>query len=274
MPSHPDRNPSYPNRGSSFVVPNRDASLLASQAQTLFQFSVVTNVAESTQFPEPARSVVGGLGIFNLDFLSYVPAECVYPNSDFYTKLLVKTIGPLIVAVGLWAVPLVHLIQDDKRGFRVSAQTAASRTNLFLELILPSISTTISEAFYCEKFDGDRFLRAQLTQSCESSEWQSWAVYAGLFIIVFPIGEHDRTRTIAAAPLNPVCATTGVPAMLFYDVFIYRKDIEKVMKSLEELRGQGGAVANVARLADMHLGSVRAIQVKSLASKFEVRDDQ
>ena len=46
------------------------------------------------------------------------------------------------------------------------------------------------------------------------------------------------------------------------------------MKSLEELRGQWGAVANVARLADMHLGSVLAIQVKSHASKFEVRDDQ
>lgn len=214
---------------------------------------MVTSAAEETSFPEPARTLVSGLGIFNLDFLSYVPAECVYRESSFYTKLLIKTVGPLIIVAGLWAQPLIEAIAR-RPGVQGSANLAVVRMSIFLELIVPSISTTISDTLYCSCFDNGSFLRAQMTISCEDATWRSWAAYAGCCIVIFPI---------------------GVPFLLFYDVFIHRKEINKVMESLAVRRQKGDMSATVARIADSMVPTImtalQATQVKALSSKFEVR---
>ena len=55
-------------------------------AQVLYQFTAVTSASsesEDIRYPEPAASFVGGLGIFNLEMFSYVPAECIFAHTDF-----------------------------------------------------------------------------------------------------------------------------------------------------------------------------------------------
>ena len=42
------------------------------------------------------------LGLSSLDFLSFLPAECIFQEADFYTKLVLKTVGPIIICTLLW----------------------------------------------------------------------------------------------------------------------------------------------------------------------------
>ena len=125
-------------------------------AQVLYQFTSVTSASSESadvEYPEPAASFVGGLGIFNLEMLSYVPSECIFTQSDFYTALTLKTIGPILIILLLWTKPLVVLVtgyQQEK--FQGAAQEATVWSMLLLELCIPSVSTQISETFVCQVF--------------------------------------------------------------------------------------------------------------------------
>ena len=39
----------------------------------------------------------------------YLPAECIYPEATFYTKLAIKTLGPLFACLVLW-MPVLWLL--------------------------------------------------------------------------------------------------------------------------------------------------------------------
>jgi hypothetical protein len=86
------------------------------------------------------------LGATNLGVLRFVPLGCVMPQSSFYTKLEIKTIGPIIPLVLLWIRPAVHTVTGAQH-VEKSAQFAAKYSLLWLELTLTSVSTTIIETF-------------------------------------------------------------------------------------------------------------------------------
>ena len=52
------------------------------------------------------------------------------------------------------------------------------------------VSTTIAQVFACETIDGEQFLRAQMTQTCDpsSARRQSWKTFAVIMLFVYPIG--------------------------------------------------------------------------------------
>ena len=54
----------------------------------------------------------------------------------------------------------------------------------------PTVSTTIAQTFACETIDGEKFLRAQLTQTCDASSARrrSWRNFALFLILAYPIG--------------------------------------------------------------------------------------
>ena len=180
------------------------AFVLFVTAQVLYQYSTVTSSGESG-YPEPARSFVNALSFSNLEFLSYVPAECIFLGSTFYTKLVIKTVGPLIVCALLW-LPVLCLfvkklrlknsrkrdaeaeraVEKELQEYRTSAITYSM---LFLELILPSVSTTIAQTFECEELGGKQWLRAQLTLSCQNSGWKAYATFMA---VLFPVRRAIR----------------------------------------------------------------------------------
>ena len=55
------------------------------------------------QYPEPAKSTAGILGIFSLQVFNFAPPECVNRGATFYDKLLVKTLGPFFVPPLIYA---------------------------------------------------------------------------------------------------------------------------------------------------------------------------
>ena len=111
---------------------------------------------------------------------------CVLPSTDFYFSVLVKTVGPLVVVGLLWLYPAFYIVTRSSRG---QAMQFATEYSLYLfEVLLPSISTTLSQALMCDKFENGWFLRAQLTLPCDRSpRRQRWVFVTSLAIVAYPV---------------------------------------------------------------------------------------
>ena len=92
----------------------------------------------------------------------------------------------------------LHLNMFDRRNHERRAQldqsiqhwstVAIYASTVFLELILPSVSTTIAQTFMCEEIGGKKFLREHLILSCKHSDERSWWVsYATGMGFVYPV---------------------------------------------------------------------------------------
>ena len=124
-------------------------SVIFFMAQVISQFSVISSSSgASGRQPQPARAFAKVMGASNIDVLGLVPMACVLPEaSSFYHKLLIQTIAPGVVVALLWSYPVVNILRGSPH---VDAMRFAAQYSLFgLELLLPSVSTTIAEAFVC-----------------------------------------------------------------------------------------------------------------------------
>ena len=100
-------------------------------------------------------------------------------------------IAPLVVSAVLlsYALVQVHILQRDKtRCFTRYAHLQL----VVLFLVLPGVSTTVFRTFLCDDGfvdDGSvSFLEADLTLSCESSEWRQLYALAIVGILLYPVG--------------------------------------------------------------------------------------
>ena len=121
--------------------------------------------------------------------------------------------GPISLVGVIWLYPLSHLAM--RTPHEEAARDAAHVSLLFLELILPTVSTTVAQTlvgreersdhtkhcclstlFYCtqvcERFDDGYFLSAQLTIPCNASSARKlWIAYAIAMLFVFPLGSNQ-----------------------------------------------------------------------------------
>ena len=100
---------------------------------------------DNRKYPDPTSTVLGGLGLANLDILRFAPTTCVYPHMDYYHTLIVKTVGPIAVVGLVWTWPLMHAIRGKPYGGAV--QQAAKLSLTWLQLIYVSVSTTVLQCF-------------------------------------------------------------------------------------------------------------------------------
>lgn len=153
--------------------------------------TIISSTRDSSKdLPDPSTRVAELLGATNLDVFVFIPVDCIFTNlgSWFYSTLVIKTIGPIIplVLLWLWVVAATREggIQAQKR-----MRTAAQFSILWIQLILPSVSTTTVQTFVCESFDDDDFLAVELTVSCSSRRhrffWKPWAIFS---LLIYPIG--------------------------------------------------------------------------------------
>ena len=69
--------------------------------QVIYLFAnIATGDDASAEYSEPAKSTNDMMAIFSLEFMSFVPPECVDPDANFYTKLVVMTAAPLAAPLG------------------------------------------------------------------------------------------------------------------------------------------------------------------------------
>lgn len=128
--------------------------------QVTYQYAkIVTGYEFEFHYPQPARSAVNYLSVFGLEVLNISPPECVNPDSSFYTRLTLATLGPMVAV--LIAVAAFHGYQRyqlyRRRG--AAARQAGDGNGskkfewayvlLFLEFVLSGVSTVVYTAFVC-----------------------------------------------------------------------------------------------------------------------------
>ena len=166
--------------------------LLFVTAQVVYSFTNITTstaALETVHYPEPATSMANLLSVFNLEFISIYPPGCAAPHWNFYDTLRSVTLVPLAVLTLFWLYTLYSLSRKaDSKAKKRALGEALGYSALFLELILPSVSTTIAETFVCDRLGDEQFLRADLTIACDGGEERIWwQLYAMFFILVYPV---------------------------------------------------------------------------------------
>ena len=151
-----------------------------------FQFTSVANVT----YPDVYQRFLEAVTILNFDSLWIPSAGCIV-DVDFHGRLLVSTIGPLIALALLATTFAVAKRRND--GSTTALQKAGHRhmsmVLLISFLVYSSVSATVFQAFACEDMDdGKTFLRADYRIECDSPEHRAFQVYAGIMILVYPVG--------------------------------------------------------------------------------------
>jgi len=160
-------------------------------AQIVSQYATISKSANGgREHPQPASFVAGILGATNLALLQFAPMGCILPNASFYNRLLIKCFGPIVPIALMMAWPVSLILTGNDSEY--ATQFALRGIMVLLELLLPSISTTIFQTFGCVEFDDGFHLREQLTLLCDGSgRRKTWVAIASLMALFYPIGEGN-----------------------------------------------------------------------------------
>ncbi|CAM9332568.1 unnamed protein product, partial [Laminaria digitata] len=196
------------------------------------QFS---SIAEAV-YPRQYETFLSYVSFTTFDIGVVVWYSCLL-SPDFYGRLLIATITPLVVLSMLAAAYYVA-----KKKYRSSNSGIVVVRNQFLSAALfvvffvySSVSSTILQTFRCDLLDDSvLYLQADYSLTCSSAKHKAYTVYASLMFIVYPLGipvffawwlvrnrkylkMSDRETT---AHLKPFCSIWGTyrPSRYYYEV--------------------------------------------------------
>ncbi|CAM9790810.1 unnamed protein product [Scytosiphon promiscuus] len=184
-----DRNIGWFNRRVLRALPVQALKIIVVMWQILTQFADAAN----TTYPGVYQDCLSVIGVVNFDLGSILASGCVWSDIDFHDRLLVSTLGPLVI-VGF----LVMTYQIAVRRTGAVSNTAVAekiqhrhQTALLLLtfLVYSSVSSMVFQTFACETLDdGVEYLRADYRIHCTDEKHKSFEVYAGFMIVVYPVG--------------------------------------------------------------------------------------
>ena len=138
------------------------------------------------------QDFVSAVDVTNFDLGSVLAAGCLWSGIGFHDRLLVSTLGPLVV-VGFLAV--TYRIAARRNGANDAAVVDNIRhrhlTALLLVtfLVYSSVSSMVFQTFACETLDdGIEYLRADYRIHCTDAKHKAFEVYAGFMVFVYPVG--------------------------------------------------------------------------------------
>ena len=106
---------------------------------------------------------------------------------SFYHKVVFKASAPVGMISLLWCYPLSYALRGQPSNAAV--HKVKGLTMLLLELMLPSIATSLVQVFICTHFDNGAFLSEQLTLSCDDSKQRTaWIAFASIVLVVYVLG--------------------------------------------------------------------------------------
>eukprot|EP00953_Heterococcus_sp_UTEX-ZZ885_P004359 2861-Heterococcus_DN1.PRE.2 len=201
-------------------VPWRKLRIPIVVIQLLTQFVSITG----TQYPSIYSDYLKWLNVINLDTSWLLSAGCVL-HVDFYAKLLLTTIAPLVVTALISAIhlraryicrasaaPTAIAEYNMKRALKRAKVKHLSAFLTFTFLIYSTVSTVVFQTFACEYFEDTKqnWLRADYSISCDTDAHTTYKRYAIAMVIVYPCGilllysvllwrhRHNLNPTIAA----------------------------------------------------------------------------
>ncbi len=173
---------------------------------------------------------------FNLSWL--LSAGCIV-DVDFHHRLLMATVGPIVILLFLAATYLTAARIN--RGVPDALQTIwnkhVSIALLLTFLVYSSVSSVLFMAFACEDLeDGKNYLRADYRIECDSTRHRGFQLYAGLMVLIYPVGipafysvllfrdrkilRHDQADWEETARVNATSALWKPykPSVFYYEV--------------------------------------------------------
>jgi hypothetical protein len=156
---------------------------------------IMTSLTYSVEIPWPRgyRKFTSYLNIISFDFVSITRLECVF-ETNYYRKFLIMTLVPIIT----FTLTYIFYLLPKNLGYccKSSSPAAAKRSRVrfwrmfifTLFLIYPVVSATVCRLFVCREIEGKRFLASDLTISCDSTTYKTFAFYASFMLLVYPLG--------------------------------------------------------------------------------------
>ncbi|CAN0076684.1 unnamed protein product, partial [Ectocarpus sp. 13 AM-2016] len=150
------------------------------------QYSDVAGV----EYPGAYKDFLSVIDVVNLDLGFILSLACVY-DTDFYDRLLLTTICPAVV---LGLLGCTYLVARRRNRHSQEAMGVVKHRHLSVALfimfvIYATVSYTIFETFVCDLLDdGNSYLRADYSLTCDTETHTAYRVYAGLMILVYPVG--------------------------------------------------------------------------------------
>ncbi|CAM9981073.1 unnamed protein product, partial [Scytosiphon promiscuus] len=112
---------------------------------------------------------------------------------DFHDRLLVGTIGPLVVVGFLGITFWIAMRRNGAASHAAVAEKIRQKHQtallLLTFLVYSSVSSMVFQTFACETLDdGVEYLRADYRIYCTDTKHKAMEVYAGVMILVYPVG--------------------------------------------------------------------------------------
>ena len=149
--------------------------------------------AASVTYPGVYQDFLNAIDIINFDLGSVLAAGCMWTGIDFHDRLVVSTIGPLVVVAFLAMTYEIAV----RRSVASSDDTVAEKilhkhqTALLLVtfLVYSLVSSIVMQTYACETLDdGIEYLRADYRIHCTDAKHKIFEVYAGIMVFVYPVG--------------------------------------------------------------------------------------
>ncbi|CAM9092872.1 unnamed protein product [Scytosiphon promiscuus] len=189
--------------------------------QIMTQYASITSI----EFPSAFQTFLSTLSVINLE-LGWVFSSVCIIDVSFHGNLLAATIGPLLFLLVLLITYLYTCkkhglkqrppVVDDQASYPMSSYVTSSPRSpsetdtvepaqsvirrvqdkyatvalTMAFLLYSTVSTVIFQAFTCDHLEDvdKRYLRADYAIDCDSDRHKAFQVYAGVMILVYPIG--------------------------------------------------------------------------------------
>ena len=174
-------------------VPNLTVTytLLHALARPCLQRPMKFTSVVTVTFPSVYQAFLDCVNFLNFDLTWIVSVGC-FLEVDFHDLLLWTTITPVVVMGllrGTYAFAIHRNRDTPETTLRNIRKRHRSMALLVAFLVYSSVSSMVFQTFACEDLDdGKRYFRADFTIECDSPKHRAFQVYAGLMIMIYPIG--------------------------------------------------------------------------------------
>lgn len=150
------------------------------------QYSDVAGV----QYPGAYSEFLAIIDLVNLDLGFILSFACIY-HTDFYDRLLIATLGPMVVLsiLGVTYRVAKHRNRHSEESLAIVKRRHLSIALFVMFVVYSTVSHTVFETFVCDTLDDDvMYLRADYKLVCTTAQHTGFRIYAALMIVVYPVG--------------------------------------------------------------------------------------
>ncbi|CAN0488201.1 unnamed protein product, partial [Scytosiphon promiscuus] len=130
------------------------------------------------------------LTFVNVDSGFGLANSCIL-TTDFYDRLMLATVGPLLVFLvltGTFCIARRRSKISEAAGLMMQGKHVSAAL-VIVFLVYSSASFTIFQTFVCERLDdGASYLRADYSITCSGRTYEAHRAYASLMACIYPIG--------------------------------------------------------------------------------------